>query len=118
MVIIPDFPAHIGSNLTTSNQSGRCKKGSRGNESDTGSTSSAAGSSVSKSSGVSTHQAVSKQIDKTRNYIFTCKSCRFSTDISHSFVDHYFVTHKEIVFVCEIENWMFLFFVKRFAITL
>ena len=104
MVIISDFPAHIGSNLTTLKQSGRHKKGSSGNEFDTGSTSSAVGSSVSKSSGISTHRALSKQIDKTRNYIFTCKSCGFSTDISHSFVDHYFVTHKEIVFVCEIEN--------------
>ena len=113
MVIISDFPAHIGSNLTMSKQSGRCKKGSSGNESDTSSTSSAVGSSVLKSSGVSTHWALSKQIDKTRNYIFTCKSCGFSTDISHSFVDHYFVTHKEIVFVCEIENCGCFYFLQN-----
>ena len=30
--------------------------------------------------------------------------CRFSTDITHSFTDHYYVTHKEMVFVCEIEK--------------
>ena len=83
-------------------QPGQCKKASSGNESDTSSTSSAAGSSVSKSSGISTCRAVSKQIDKTRDYTFTCKSCGFSTDIPHSFVDQYFVTHKEIVFVCKL----------------
>ena len=57
MVIISDFPAQVGSNLTTTKQSDRCKKGSSGNESDTGSTSSTAGSSVSKSSGISTCRA-------------------------------------------------------------
>ena len=104
MVIISDVPAHVASNLSKSKQSGRRKKGSSGNESDTSSTSSTAGSSISKSSGVSTRMMLSKQIDKTRDYIFTCRTCGFSTDISHSFVDHYFVTHKEIVFVCEIEK--------------